>query len=74
MEALGKSHVMSSDIGSCFQGKNEKGNRDEENAHSLKLLPFEFVALEACLEAACSSLDDEVWISCAAFSLVQLFL
>lgn len=25
-----------------------------------KLLPFEFVALEACLEAACSSLDNEV--------------
>lgn len=25
-----------------------------------KLLPFEFIALEACLEAACSSLDNEV--------------
>ncbi|KAL8465261.1 hypothetical protein ACS0TY_034678 [Phlomoides rotata] len=53
-----------SDIGN-FRGKNEKdNNRDEEqrageNARSLKLLPFEFVALEACLEAACSSLEDE---------------
>ncbi|XP_051136370.1 magnesium transporter MRS2-3-like [Andrographis paniculata] len=30
-----------------------------QNARGLKLLPFEFVALEACLEAACSSLDNE---------------
>lgn len=53
-------------------------NRDEEqrvgeNARSLKLLPFEFVALEACLEATCSSLDDEVWISSAAFSISTTF-
>ncbi|XP_051113418.1 magnesium transporter MRS2-3-like [Andrographis paniculata] len=30
-----------------------------QNARGLKLLPFEFVALEACLEAACRSLDNE---------------
>ncbi|KAL2244017.1 magnesium transporter MRS2-3 isoform X2 [Sesamum indicum] len=47
-----------------FPSTNEEGNADgeqqvAENAHGLKLLPFEFVALEACLEAACSSLDNE---------------
>lgn len=36
--------------------------KEEGNAHELKILPFEFVALEACLEATCSSLDEEVWI------------
>lgn len=48
--------------------KNEEGNADGEqqvgeNAHGLKRLPFEFVALETCLEAACTSLDNEVRIS-----------
>ncbi|KAK4437144.1 Magnesium transporter MRS2-3 [Sesamum alatum] len=47
-----------------FPSTNEEGNADgeqqaAENARGLKLLPFEFVALEACLEAACSSLDNE---------------
>ncbi|KAK6151914.1 hypothetical protein DH2020_014549 [Rehmannia glutinosa] len=47
-----------------FRNTNGEGNADgeqhvAENAHGLKLLPFEFVALEACLEAACSSLDNE---------------
>lgn len=32
----------------------------EENRDALKVLPFEFVALEACLEAACSCLENEV--------------
>ncbi|XP_050108891.1 magnesium transporter MRS2-3-like [Malus sylvestris] len=31
----------------------------EENRDGLKVLPFEFVALEACLEAACSVLENE---------------
>ncbi|KAM2989315.1 hypothetical protein FF2_003310 [Malus domestica] len=31
----------------------------EENRDGLKVLPFEFVALEACLEAACSVLESE---------------
>ncbi|KAL1561800.1 magnesium transporter MRS2-3-like [Salvia divinorum] len=34
---------------------NNGGDQAEENA----ILPFEFVALEACLQATCSSLDDE---------------
>lgn len=36
-------------------GKQQPG----ENRDGPKLLPFEFVALEACLEAACSCLDNE---------------
>ncbi|PIN08914.1 Magnesium transporters: CorA family [Handroanthus impetiginosus] len=46
-----------------FPNKNEQENQHGEqvvqNSHGLKLLPFEFVALEACLEAACTSLDNE---------------
>ncbi|KAF7850223.1 hypothetical protein BT93_L5732 [Corymbia citriodora subsp. variegata] len=35
-------------------------SRDVKQQHDTsETLPFEFVALEACLEAACSSLDDE---------------
>ncbi|KAI4298585.1 hypothetical protein L6164_032125 [Bauhinia variegata] len=37
------------------EGKQELQNRDG----IMKLLPFEFVALEACLEAACSVLENE---------------
>ncbi|XP_042042340.1 magnesium transporter MRS2-3-like [Salvia splendens] len=44
-----------------YQQKKEEWNAEEtgENVHDLKILPFEFVALEACLQATCSSLDDE---------------
>lgn len=47
-----------------FHDKNGEGNAGGEqqvgdNAHGLKILPFEFVALEACLDATCSCLDDE---------------
>jgi hypothetical protein len=42
---------------------SEEGNSDEkqglENRDGSKVLPFEFVALEACLEAACSCLETE---------------
>ncbi|XP_047338034.1 magnesium transporter MRS2-3 isoform X2 [Impatiens glandulifera] len=45
-----------------FPPKNE-GKTDVkpvlENQEGLKNLPFEFIALEACLEAACSCLDHE---------------
>lgn len=37
-----------------LSGKQAIGNQD-----GLKVLPFEFVALEACLEAACSCLENE---------------
>lgn len=46
-----------------FPAKDEDGKSDfklPENRDGPKLLPFEFVALEACLEAACSCLDNEV--------------
>lgn len=62
-----------------FHDKNGDRNADREqqvgdNAHGLKILPFEFVALEACLDATCSCLDDEVWISCSSifFAYVSL--
>ncbi|KAI5661193.1 hypothetical protein M9H77_20516 [Catharanthus roseus] len=45
-----------------FPAKDEDGKSDfklPENRDGPKLLPFEFVALEACLEAACSCLDNE---------------
>ena len=41
------------------EGKGD-GKQGLENRDGLKLLPFEFIALEACLEAACSCLDNEV--------------
>ncbi|XP_027359627.1 magnesium transporter MRS2-3-like [Abrus precatorius] len=34
-------------------------NQDLQNPDGTKILPFEFVALEACLEAACSVLENE---------------
>ncbi|GER33750.1 magnesium transporter [Striga asiatica] len=40
-------------------GKVEGREQSPENRDGPKLLPFEFVALEACLEAACSCLDNE---------------
>lgn len=41
-------------------GSMQDGKQALENRDGLKLLPFEFIALEACLEAACSCLDNEV--------------
>ncbi|KAI3447424.1 hypothetical protein Pfo_004089 [Paulownia fortunei] len=40
-------------------GKAEGKEQSVENRDGPKLLPFEFVALEACLEAACSCLENE---------------
>ncbi|KAM5549684.1 magnesium transporter MRS2-3 [Rosa sericea] len=39
------------------EGTGKQGQ--EENREGLKVLPFEFVALETCLEAACSCLENE---------------
>ncbi|KAE8732320.1 Magnesium transporter MRS2-3 [Hibiscus syriacus] len=41
------------------EGKSEE-KQSLENPNGSKILPFEFVALEACLEAACSCLENEV--------------
>lgn len=47
-----------------YEGQHEEGKADGkqglENRDGPKVLPFEFVALEACLEAACSCLENEV--------------
>ncbi|KAK6916315.1 hypothetical protein RJ641_019176, partial [Dillenia turbinata] len=40
------------------EGKAE-GKQGAKNQDGLKVLPFEFIALEACLEAACSCLESE---------------
>jgi hypothetical protein len=37
-----------------------EGKHDVESQDESKILPFEFVALEACLEAACSGLESDV--------------
>ncbi|GAV75572.1 hypothetical protein CFOL_v3_19051 [Cephalotus follicularis] len=48
---------------SQFQDQDEESKADEkqgpENQDGSIVLPFEFVALEACLEAACSCLENE---------------
>ena len=45
---------------SHYQDCNEGAKQSLENRDGSKVLPFEFVALEACLEAACSCLESEV--------------
>ncbi|KAE8687698.1 hypothetical protein F3Y22_tig00111008pilonHSYRG00023 [Hibiscus syriacus] len=44
---------------SKLQNQNEEA-KAEENQEGKTILPFEFVALEACLEAACGCLESEV--------------
>lgn len=56
--------VSPPDFSARFQAVDENKadgkQQASENRDGPKLLPFEFVALEACLEAACSCLDNEV--------------
>lgn len=40
--------------------EDEKGKEEPVSSHGPRDLPFEFIALEACLEAACSCLETEV--------------
>ncbi|KAG8376788.1 hypothetical protein BUALT_Bualt09G0100400 [Buddleja alternifolia] len=59
-----QSRPVSPNYSSNFPSKEEGEEADGkeqslENQDGPKLLPFEFVALEACLEAACSCLDNE---------------
>ncbi|XP_047179409.1 magnesium transporter MRS2-F-like, partial [Vigna umbellata] len=49
----------------AFSSKHHDHHTDSDPDHdhvpdAIKILPFEFVALEACLEAACSVLENEV--------------
>jgi hypothetical protein len=55
------------------EGK-EEGKQDLDNQDEMKVLPFEFVALEACLEAACSCLEIEVKIHYFLFLLLFCFV
>ncbi|KAI6678305.1 hypothetical protein NL676_039101 [Syzygium grande] len=50
------------ELAKIFQGSQESVEHSQllkEQQNRSQTLPFEFVALEACLEAACSCLDDE---------------
>lgn len=44
----------------CTQHLKDQEGGDITTTHASSLLPFEFQALEACLEAACHRLDLEV--------------
>lgn len=50
---------VSANFQSMDENKSDGKQLTGENRDGPKLLPFEFVALEACLEAACSCLDNE---------------
>lgn len=50
---------LSASFRSIDENKADGKQLAGENRDGPKLLPFEFVALEACLEAACSCLDNE---------------
>ncbi|MED6217745.1 Magnesium transporter MRS2-3 [Stylosanthes scabra] len=41
------------------EAKGQSKQNDIQDGDGMKILPFEFVALEACLEAACSVLENE---------------
>ncbi|MED6175014.1 hypothetical protein PIB30_074531 [Stylosanthes scabra] len=47
------------DLNPDLEVKDQSKQNDIENEDGMKILPFEFVALEACLEAACSVLENE---------------
>ena len=61
-----------------FQDRDDEGKGDRkeglQNQDGLKILPFEFVALEACLEAACSCLESEVNFTGFRFQLGHFLL
>uniref|UniRef100_A0A5B6Z0Q8 Magnesium transporter n=1 Tax=Davidia involucrata TaxID=16924 RepID=A0A5B6Z0Q8_DAVIN len=50
---------ISGDFMHTDEGGKADGKQPLDNQEEFKLLPFEFIALEACLEAACSCLDNE---------------
>lgn len=59
---IGSQH-FSGPISQFREGGEESkahGKQGLENRDGSKVLPFEFVALEACLEAACTCLENEV--------------
>ena len=57
-----KSPVGFSHFEDCNEGIQAEGKQGLENRDGSKILPYEFVALETCLEAACSCLESEVSI------------
>lgn len=72
-----RSAVNIPERGAGDQGVKADGKHSFDKRDGPMLLPFEFVALEACLEAACSSLDNEVrfygylvHVSCESFMYI----
>lgn len=54
-------------------GENKsEGKQEFQNRDGMKIPPFEFVALEACLEAACGVLENEVYAFFLFCSIVFL--
>ena len=49
------------------QDESIKMEDEVESKDGSEVLPFEFVALEACLEATCSRLDSEVNVTLLQF-------
>lgn len=56
------------------QAHEKEENMGDAKQGGFKVLPFEFVALEACLEAACSCLEKEVILQISCFSLCLICL
>ncbi|XP_062022663.1 magnesium transporter MRS2-3 [Rosa rugosa] len=54
-----EAHLRGVGAGGTQGGEGTGKQGQEENREGLKVLPFEFVALETCLEAACSCLENE---------------
>ncbi|KAJ6310382.1 hypothetical protein OIU76_015166 [Salix suchowensis] len=59
VQVLKKSPVGFSHFEDCNEGIQAEGKQGLENRDGSKVLPYEFVALETCLEAACSCLESE---------------
>lgn len=55
-----EAHLRGVGAGGAQDGDASGNQGQEESGEGLKVLPFEFVALEVCLEAACSCLENEV--------------
>ncbi|KAL6209963.1 hypothetical protein ACLB2K_020901 [Fragaria x ananassa] len=54
-----EAHLRGVGAGGAQDGDASGNHGQEESGEGLKVLPFEFVALEVCLEAACSCLENE---------------
>jgi hypothetical protein len=74
--SVGNSQTLSKRF-SKFKDQDESIKMEEQHEvdsqDGLKVLPLEFVALEACLEATCSRLDSEVNVTSLQFCIFFFF-